>query len=434
MEFIREGSPRAVIDEGRAAELVGGLLDRLRERGPLRRVLLLPPDVTRFHSGAGPLTCLLYERLRATAEVAALPATGTHEPMTEAEIARMFPGVPLDRFHAHDWRGGVVPLGEVPAEFIRTVSEGRLDLPVRVEVDRLIAEGGWDAILSVGQLVPHEVVGIANHSKNVFIGAGGSDLINKSHWLGAVYGIERTMGRADTPVRRVLDYAAEHLARHLPIVYLLTVRARDAAGRLVTRGLYAGDDAACFRRGAELCRQVNLDRLERAPRKMVVYLDPLEYKSTWLGNKAIYRTRMAMADGGELVVLAPGVRTFGEDPGIDRLVRRYGYRGTPATLEAVRREPELAANLSAAAHLIHGSTEGRFTVTYCPGHLSRAEVEGVGFRYGRLGEMLERYPPDRLRDGWNTLPDSEEIYYISNPALGLWGTADRFGDAAPVTP
>jgi hypothetical protein len=238
------------------------------------------------------------------------------------------------------------------------------------------------------------------------------------------------MGRTDTPVRRVLDYAAERLARHLPIVYVLTVRARDGQGRLVTRGLYAGDDAACFRRGAELCRRVNLDLLPRAPRKVVVYLDPLEYKSTWLGNKAVYRTRMAIADGGELVVLAPGVRTFGEDETIDRLIRRHGYRGTPATLEAVRRQPELAANLSAAAHLIHGSTEGRFTVTYCPGHLTRAEVEGVGFRYGDLASLMGRYAPQRLQDGWNRLADGEEVFAISNPALGLWGTAERFGNAA----
>jgi nickel-dependent lactate racemase len=429
MEFFHEGSPDAVIDESRAGQLLDALLIQLRARGPLRRVLILPPDVTRYHSWAGPLTRLLYERLHDTAELAVLPATGTHLAMTGDEIARMFPGVPRDLFHEHDWRNGVVPLGEVPAELIRRVSDGRLDFSVRVEVDRLLAEGRWDAILSVGQLVPHEVVGIANHSKNVFVGAGGSDLINKSHWLGAVHGIEQTMGRTDTPVRRVLDYAAEHLARHLPTVYVLTVRARDGQGRLVTRGLYAGDDAACFRRGAELCRRVNLDRLPRAPRKVIVYLDPLEYKSTWLGNKAVYRTRMAIADGGELVVLAPGVRTFGEDETIDRLIRRYGYRGTPATLEAVRRQPELAANLSAAAHLIHGSTEGRFTVTYCPGHLTRAEVEGVGFRYEDLAVMMERYGPGRLQDGWNRLADGEEVFYISNPALGLWGTAERFGAA-----
>lgn len=429
MEYLHEGSAEAVIDERRAAELVDSLLTQLRARGPLRRVLLLPPDVTRYHSGAGPLTCLLYDRLHRDAEVVILPAVGTHTPMTDAEIERMFPGVPRDRFRAHDWRRGVVPLGEIPADFLRDVSGGRLDFSARVEVDRLLVETRWDAILSIGQLVPHEVVGIANHSKNVFIGAGGSDLINKSHWLGAVVGIERILGRAETPVRRVLNYAADHFAKHLPIVYLLTVRARDASGRLVTRGLFAGDDLACFTRGAALCRQVNLDRLDRAPRKVVVFLDPHEYRSTWLGNKAVYRTRMALADDGELIVLAPGVREFGEDPTIDRLIRRFGYRGTPATLDAVRREPELAANLSAAAHLIHGSSEGCFAITYCPGHLSRAEVEGVGFRFGELAATLQRYDPARLRDGWNTLADGEEVYFISNPALGLWGTVERFGEA-----
>jgi nickel-dependent lactate racemase len=428
MEFLHEGSPQTVIDEARAKQHLRALLAHLRQRGPLRRVLILPPDITRLHSWAGFLTCELYEQLQQVAETAILPAVGTHVPMSADEIAHMFPGVPHSVYHVHDWRNGVVPIGVVPAELLRRLSEGKLDLDIKVELDRLIVEGNWDAIISVGQLVPHEVIGIANHAKNVFIGAGGSDLIHKSHWLGAVYGIERIMGRADTPVRAVLDYASQHLARQLPIVYLLTVRAPVAPGNLVTRGLYAGDDRACFERGAVLCRQVNLDRLERAPAKVVVYLDPLEYKSTWLGNKAIYRTRMAIADGGELIVLAPGVGTFGEDATIDRLIRRFGYRGTPATLAQVAAEPKLAANLSAAAHLIHGSSEGRFTITYCPGKLSRAEIEGVGFRFGELSSLMGRYDPHRLREGWNRLSDGEEIYFIRNPALGLWGTAQRFAE------
>lgn len=426
MEFLHVGSPATVIDEAQADQLVQDLLAQLRQRGPLRRVLIIPPDITRYHSGTGPLTAMLYRHLQGQAAVAILPAVGTHTPMTAAEIDAMFPGLPHHVFHAHDWRQGVLPLGEVPAEFIQRVSGGQLNFSARVEVNRLLVEGNWDVIVSVGQLVPHEVIGIANHNKNVFVGAGGSDLINKSHWLGAVHGIERIMGRAKTPVRDVLNYASEHLAKHLPLVYLLTVRARDARGQLVTRGLYAGDDEACFLRGAQLCRQVNLDLLPRPPRKVVVYLEPREFKSTWLGNKAIYRTRMAIADAGELLVLAPGVKEFGEDAAIDRLIRKYGYRGTPTTLQQVRTQSELAANLSAAAHLIHGSSEGRFTITYCPGRLSRADIEGVGFRYGDLSTMLQRYQPEQLHDGWNTLADGEEIFYISNPALGLWGTAERF--------
>jgi nickel-dependent lactate racemase len=426
MLYVSDGSADAELSVDRFLGGADDLLDQLRRQRPLRRVLLIPPDYTRAHSGAGVLTRRLFERLRGEADVAILPATGTHFPIEPVEREAMFPGIPPDHFRVHDWRNGVVTLGEVPANVMEELSEGKVRLPVAVQVDRLLTEVAWDAIISVGQLVPHEVIGIANHVKNVLVGAGGHDLIHKSHWLGAVYGMERIMGRTRTPVRALLNWASDRFLRHLPITYLLTVRSHAPDGRLVTRGLFAGDDDECYTQGAELCRAVNLDVLDHAPAKVVVYLDPQEYKSTWLGNKAVYRTRMAIADDGELVILAPGVRQFGEDAAIDQLIRRFGYRGTPATLQAVDDHPELAANLSAAAHLIHGSSEGRFRITYCPGQMSRDEVERAGYGSGDLREMLDRYPPERLRSGWNVV-DGEEIYFVANPALGLWGTADRFG-------
>lgn len=270
---------------------------------------------------------------------------------------------------------------------------------------------------------------MANYNKNIFVGTGGVEGINKSHFVGAAYGMERMMGRANTPVRRILNYAGEKFTSHLPIVYVHTVVSRDAAGRLQVRGLYIGDDAEVFERAAALSLEVNFEMVEAPLPKVVVYLDPAEFKSTWLGNKAVYRTRMAMADGGELIILAPGLREFGEDHEIDRLIRKYGYRGTPATLAATRAQPELQQNLSAAAHLIHGSSEGRFSITYCPGHLTRAEIEGVGFQYGDLAATSARYDPAKLKDGFNTLPDGERIFYISNPALGLWAYRGRFAGA-----
>jgi nickel-dependent lactate racemase len=423
MKHFTEGSPTTAISTARAGELLDGMFHEL---GGPRRVLILPPDFTRVHSWAGEITVMLYERLKASTHVEILPTLGTHVPMSATEIETMFPGIPGASFRHHNWRRDLVRLGEVPGEFIHEVSEGALDYSIACEVNRLLVEGEWDRIISVGQLVPHEVSGIANYNKNVFIGAGGADAINKTHFLGAVYGMERMMGRADTPVRAVLDYMTTHFARDLPLSYVLTVRARDASGELVTRGLYAGDDEACFLQGAALCRQVNLDLLDEPITKAVVMLDPAEFKSTWLGNKAIYRTRMAMADGGELVILAPGVKEFGEDAEIDRLIRAFGYRGTPATLRAVKQHADLAANLSAAAHLIHGSSEGRFTITYCPGQLTRNELEGVGFQYADLDEMMQRYDPGQLKDGWNTLRDGEEIFYISNPGLGLWALRSQF--------
>lgn len=408
-----------------ADDLRAGLHEALAKLGTRNNILVIPPDFTRFHSRAGELTRHAWEYY-GDSLTDVLPALGTHFPMDDAQISTMFGDMPHGLFRVHDWRGGLTTLGEVPGEFVREVSEGAVDYDWPAQVDSLLVDGGFDLILSIGQVVPHEVIGMANYNKNLFVGTGGVEGINKSHFLGAAYGMERIMGRADNPVRRVLNYAAERFAADLPVVYVHTVVGSEQNGHMATRGLYVGDDIECFEQAAELSLKVNFVMLDKPIRKAVVYLDPSEFKSTWLGNKSIYRTRMALADGGELIVLAPGVGEFGEDPGIDKLIRTYGYRGTPRTMENVEHNQELADNLSAAAHLIHGSSEGRFSITYCPGRLTREEIEGVGFRYGDLDEYTRRYDPAGLVDGWNTMSDGEEVYYISNPAIGLWAWKERF--------
>jgi nickel-dependent lactate racemase len=409
-------------------EVRAGLREALGKLGDRKRVVVVPPDFTRFHSKAGELTEMAWE-FYGEALKDVLPALGTHTPMTDGQIATMFGKTPRELFRVHDWRRDIVTLGEVPGEFVKEVSEGKVEYSWPAQVNKLLRDGGHDLILSIGQVVPHEVVGMANGSKNIFIGTGGSLGIHRSHFLGAVYGMERMMGRADTPVRRVLNYASEHFGKLLPqIVYVQTVVNKNAAGELVMRGLFIGDDNECFERAAALSLECNFLMMDREIKKAVVWLDAGEFHSTWLGNKSVYRTRMALAEGAELIVLAPGVREFGEDAKIDELIRRYGYCGTPATLEAVKNDAELAANLSAAAHLIHGSSEGRFAIRYCPGHLTREAIEGVGYAYGNLAEYSAKYDPALMKDGWNVV-DGEEIFYVSNPGLGLWAYRGRFGPA-----
>ena len=424
MIYFKAGGPQTELSH---SELKEGMNQALELLGTKKRVLAIPPDITRFYSQAGLLTRFAWEyygdRLTDV-----LPALGTHAAMSPDEIERMFGAVPASLFRVHDWRNDVVSIGEVPAAFVESVSEGRVSSPWPAQVNRLLLEGEHDLILSIGQVVPHEVIGMANYNKNIFVGTGGSEGINKSHFLGAAYGMERMMGRADTPVRRVLNYASEHFAKDMPIVYVQTVIGRNDEGQLVVRGLFIGDDEECFLKAAELSLQVNFQMLEEPLKKVVVYLEPEEFKSTWLGNKSIYRTRMAIADGGELIVLAPGLKEFGEDEEIDRLIRKYGYRTTPEVLDAVKNNNDLEQNLSAAAHLIHGSTEGRFSVTYCPGHITREEIESVNYNYANPSEMMKIYDPEKLTDGFNTMPDGEEIYYISNPALGLWSWKENFKD------
>ncbi len=424
MILYAEGSENKFFTKDEIREALYGALDKL---GLKKNVLAVPPDFTRFHSMAGDLTCLSYEYFGKSVS-AILPALGTHSPMTERELDKMYPGIPKELFKEHKWKEDLYTLGTVPAEYLNEVSEGRLNYSWPAQVNKLLVNGGYDLILSIGQVVPHEVIGMANYNKNIFVGTGGKEGINKSHFLGAVYGMERIMGRADTPVRKVLNYASDNFARNLPLIYVLTVIGKNKEGKLGLMGLYIGDDYECFKLAADLSLKVNFKMLDKPIKKAVVYLDPDEFKSTWLGNKSIYRTRMAIEDGGEIIVIAPGLKEFGEDKEIDRLIRKYGYRTTPEILRFTEENEELKNNLSAAAHLIHGSSENRFKITYCPGYLSKEEIEGVNFSYAPLGDIIKKYDPSLLKDGYNLLKDGEEIFYISNPALGLWAYKERFNN------
>lgn len=420
MLYFSEGSPTTVIDEPALRAAIATVLKRL---GGRERVLAIPPDFTRFNSRAGQVTCLLYDMLQERL-TDIMPALGTHFPMKDWQIEKMFPGVPPELMRIHRWRDDVITIGEVPADVVDRYTDGLYKRPWKAQLNRLLWEGDHDLIVSIGQVVPHEVIGMANYNKNIFVGTGGAEGINESHFIGAAYGMERMMGRANTPLRKILNYAQDRFCAHLPLLYILTVIGPDADGELVMRGLFVGDDNECFRLASELSVQVNFTKVEEPLDKVVVYLDPEEFHSTWLGNKAIYRTRMAIADNGELIVLAPGVETFGEDPDIDVLIRKYGYRTTDEVMKFVEEEEDLPTNLSAAAHLIHGSSEGRFSVTYCPGKLTQDEIEGVGYQYGDLAEYAAKYPVDELAEGWNER-DGERFYFISNPALGLWAHESR---------
>ena len=423
--YTEYGGIDAVIDEERLRRMIVATVE---QGGVPKRMLLLPPDHTRLNSYAGRITAIIWELYSSRCDIDIMPALGTHAQMGEHELRMMFGDtIPLDRFFVHDWRNDVQHLGTVPSAYIRELSQGKLDYEVRIEVNkRLFA--GYDRIFSIGQVVPHEVVGMANYTKNLMVGVGGSDIINKSHFLGAVAGMESIMGRADTPVRRLFNYGADHFLKDLPIVFMQTVMAKDASGKMVMRGFFTGTGEAPFLAAAKLSVEANFVLLDRPLKKVVVYLDPEEFKSTWLGNKSIYRTRMAIADDGELIILAPGLKECGEDKENDRLIRKYGYRGTPYTLKMVAENQELRDNLGAAAHLIHGSSEERFKIIYCPGpKFSADEVRSIGFEYGDLDAMLEKYPVDKLKDGFNTV-NGEEIFYISNPALGLWALRSHFAE------
>jgi nickel-dependent lactate racemase len=415
-------------DQGLHEKSIREALDQSlqEQRASLRKVLLIPPDLTRAHSGAGDITRMYYQLLKDVCKVDIMPALGTHMPMTHDEIDLYFgEEIPKESFIVHNWRTDVVKVGQVPGQYISEISEGLVNEPIDVEINKRLLDKSYDLIISIGQVVPHEVVGMANYSKNIFVGCGGMDIINKSHMLGAIYGMEKIMGRDHSPVRKVFDYCQEHFTKEIPLMYVLTVTTAKE-DKVDIHGLFIGNDRSLFEEAVKLSQEKNLEYVDRPFKKVVVYLDGREFKSTWLGNKSVYRTRMAIEDGGQLIVLAPGVRQFGEDQENDRLIRKYGYAGRLKVLELFKENQDLQENQSVAAHLIHGSSDDRFSITYAPGHLTREEVEEVNYNYMPLKEALVKYDPKKLKDGYNILEDGEEIFYISNPALGLWADRSKF--------
>ena len=410
-------------EKGISGEQLEKMLDDLLMQYPdAKKVLIIPPDYTRCYSYAGEITQLLYKKLSPSAQIDVMPALGTHMAMNEDEMQKFFGDVvPRDRIIVHHWQTDTVCLGYVPAEVCSEISNGLFPEQIDVEVNHLLVDGGYDLILSVGQVVPHEVVGMANYSKNIFVGTGGREMINKSHMLSAICGMEKALGVTDSPARKVYDYAQQHfIDGKLPLVYLQTVTTREN-DTLKLHGLYIGESRKPFEKAAELAQKLNIVHVDHRAKKVVTYLDPEELKTTWVGNKGIYRTRMTVADGGELIVLAPGVIAFGENEEMDKMTRKYGYTGTEHILELYR-QGVFEGRLMSAAHLMQGSSEGRFTITYAtkPENLSKEEIESVGYQWADYNEITKRYNPETLKEGWNVLPAGEEVYFVGTPALGLW--------------
>ena len=417
------------IDEATQYAMMEHLIDDAKKKfGTLKKVLLLPPDITRFHSGAGTLTNMLYHILGDACEVDVIPTLGQHVPHTPEENKWMFGDIPEERIHKHDWKNSCSVLGEISRDFVRDATGGVADWPIPVEINRAVVDGGYDLIVNIGQIVPHEVLGFSNHNKNYFIGLGGKRMICASHLTAALCGIENNLGQIITPLRGCYNYAEKTFLGNVPAVYALIVKSRDDQDNLTMTGLYVGDDTATYVQAARYARRKTAFLFDKPLKKVVCLMDGKEFHSTWVANKAVYRTRKVIEDGGELIIIAPGVERFGEQEEVDRMIRTHGYRGTQHSLDAYQNDPELHELAHAAAHLIHGSTEGRFCITYAPGKLSAAEVESVGYGYLDINEALKKYDPQKMSRGMNHI-DGEDVYFIDSPSLGLWTSKAKFKDA-----
>jgi len=389
-----------------------------------KRVLLLPPDITRAHSGAGWMTEHLYYFFSQMADVYVIPTLGQHVPHTEEQNKWMFGSIPEIKILKHNWKTDGKRIGTIPADYVTKITEGKAIWEIPISINKHVLEEPWDIIINIGHVVPHEVLGFANHNKNYFIGLGGKETICASHMAAACFGIENNLGSLVTPLRHCYNKAESEYLGQLPDIYIQLVMGYNTENKLVHTGFYCGNDVDTYLMAAQQSMAQNITVVPPL-KKVVAIMQGDEFFSTWVANKAIYRTRKAMADGGELIIIAPGLKRFGEQDEVDKIIRTYGYVGTEKVMKLWKEQKELQDLTHATAHLIHGSSEDRFKITYAPGHLSEEEIRSVNFDFLDYNKALEIYRPDKLKNGFNTLANGEEIYFISTPSAGLWTTKDK---------
>lgn len=388
-----------------------------------KKVLLLPPDITRAHSGAGWITKLLYDFFSEYADVYLMPTLGQHVPHTEEQNLWMFGEIPKDKILVHDWLNDCTKVATIPGSYVDKITNGSAHWDIPVEINNILIKEKWDLVINIGHVVPHEVLGFANHNKNYFIGLGGKEMICSSHMAAACYGIENNLGSLVTPLRHCYNKAEQEYLSFLPDVYLQLVMSYSNTNQLVHTGFYCGDDLDTYLLAAKQSQEENI-KVVPPLKKVVAVMQGDEFYSTWVANKAIYRTRKAMADGGELIIIAPGLKRFGEQEGVDQIIRKYGYVGTTKIMDMWKENKDLQDLTHATAHLIHSSSEDRFKITYCPGNLSKTEIESVNYSYLDIAEALNKYPIEKLNNGFNKI-NGEEIYFISTPSAGLWSTKEK---------
>lgn len=325
---------------------------------PGERVLAIIPDKTRDDN-----THLLFpiaNQFLAQKGVAcfdALVAQGTHPPMTDAQkLAKI--GVPdfAGRIFDHEWNNAdeIVTLGELTAETVTSLTGGLVDRAVPVTINRLLAADVYDTVLVVGATVPHEVAGFAGGAKYFFPGVAGPELTHTTHWLGALAGIENTIGQVETPTRKLIEAATDLVPAR--IISLNTVVSRGSDGELVTYALFAGEIRDAFRRAAAVSREVHIRYTGRKYKRVIALLDP-HYDELWVGGKASYKLGAVVEDGGELIIFAPHLNKLSETHGA--LIEKYGYAPLESVRDMLGVSPELRENLCIAAHLAHVAYAGR---------------------------------------------------------------------------
>jgi len=410
---ILEQAPSGVLSESKIEETIARVAQSAELAG--KRVLVIIPDATRT------MPLPLFFRLLGkhlgprTRSLDYLVALGTHPAMSEQAL-RSLVGItaeeqqvsyPNTRLLNHAWDDpdALTVLGHIPAEEIATLSGGRLKMEVPVRLNRLVLE--YDHLLICGPVFPHEVVGFSGGNKYFFPGIAGADIINLTHWLGALITSKEMIGTKYTPVRQVIDRAAAFIPRP-----------RSALCAVVTHegvtGLTYGSPEAAWAGAADISAKKHIVWNDR-PWKQVLSVLPAMYDELWVGAKGMYKTEPAIADGGEVIIYAPHLHDVSVVHG--KVIRQIGYHVRDYFLARWDEFKHLPWGV--LAHSTHlkgaGTYEGgvekpRIQVTLATG-ISEAETRALNLEYRDPRTLDPQSFAGRESEGVLYIPKAGEYLY-----------------------
>jgi lactate racemase len=349
------------------------------------KVLAVIPDTSRDDS-THVLFPIIDEILRSKGvqRFDALVAQGTHPPISESEkLEKIGLESFAGRIFDHEWDNPdqLTQIGRLDADVAAKASGGAFAQSIDLTINKLILD--YDLILILGATVPHEVAGFSGGAKYFFPGISGAELTNATHWIGALAGIEKIIGRIETPTRHLIEQAADHITAE--IINFSSSVSRNPDDQLVTHALFAGDLRLSFRRAAKISREINVKFIDRKYKRVIAVLDK-HYTDLWTGGKASYKLGGVIEDGGELVIYAPHLTKISETHGA--AIEKFGYAPIEQVKEWADGSHELQKNLCVAAHLAHVSYSGsgadpkkpKYKITMASGlNESLCKKIGLGF-------------------------------------------------------
>ena len=347
------------------------------------RVLVLVPDHTRTFPHPAVLRSIATAISPRVEQVDVMIALGTHPGLSDAEIGKLFdlPSQPqaVDAVTIvnHEWwnPAELADFGVIPADEVEVLSEGRLRIDVPVRLNRRLRE--YDHLVVCGPVFPHEVAGFSGGNKYFVPGVAAREIIDVTHWVGALITSSAVLGRADTPVRRFIDRAVSLIptARHAICLVI------DPAQRIQT---FAGTPEDAFEAAARASAEVHIRRVAEPVERALAIL-PEMYDELWVGAKGMYKLEPVVADGGELVVVAPHLHEVSRTHG--KLIGEIGYHVRDYfTAQWERFEHIPWGVLAHSTHLrgtgtyLDGVERPRIDVTLATG-IPAAECEALGLGY-----------------------------------------------------